>query len=66
MHVKTYMYARTYITNELMHFGIGDMMVLIVFMSLDMSEWGKSSTPNLGKDLLRPSLSVTIYSGLQL
>ena len=66
MYINIYIYARKYITYEPRHFGIGDMMVLVIFMSLGMSEWGKSSTPNLGKDLLRSSLSVTIYSGLQL
>ena len=39
---------------------------MLMTMTLGMSEWGKYSTPKLEKYLLRSSLSVNIYSGLQL
>ena len=47
------------------HFGIGEMMVLAIFLTLDISECSKSSTPKFRNDLLKSILNVIIYSGYQ-
>ena len=53
-----------YFVNDCRQLGIGDVMVFVIFLTLGMSECGKS--PNLGKNLLRSSIGVTSYSEFQL